>query len=204
MRGVRKTLVLAALAFVASLLPRVAVAEELPQNDGFVYMIISAPEPDFTLGNFDNEGPSGTILTRLGMFVSGPTVLDARFLAENVPPFALPEGVSLSDLDGHQVSVIGGFQVPNPIGEGTLPHIVTPTPPDPEDPIGQLVQQAIFNSTHDGRLDGLGSNPSVADIVQSIVGGNESLSTDAVFSAVFSTPMTLHFASGIVSTEGET
>jgi hypothetical protein len=203
----RKWLFLPALLVVASLMPRVAMADDpppLPPNDGAVYLIISAPQQDFLLSDPDNDGqPTDTILVRLGNFVGGDTVLDARFVAANVPPFALPAGTSLDDLDGHQVTIVGGFQVPSPDGEGTDPHIVTPTPPNPDELIGQAIQQAIFNATNDGSFDGLGQNPDVGDIVFAVTDGNEFLSPDAVFSALFSTPMTLSFASGIATTEGE-
>jgi hypothetical protein len=199
---VRKWLLVPALLVVASFLPRVAAADLAP-NDGFGYLIISAPESDFTLGNSDTEeGPSGTILLRVGHFVGGTSVLDARFIVESLPPFALPEGTTLSDLDGAQFTFVGGYQVPSG-EESTEPHIVTPTPPDPDALIAQEVQQAVFDATHNGALDSLGFNPDVGQIVDAIIGSNESLSADDVFSAVFSTDVRMIVFGTQAATEGE-
>src|SRR5262245_42211391 len=211
---------LAVLAVAATFLPRVASADEefppppppLPPDDGAVYLILSAPESEFSLGNFDNVPSSGTILVRIGTYTGGGGVLDSRFVLENVPPFAFPTGVTLADLDGNQATIVGAFQVPPPPG-GALPqpHIVTPTEPRLPNPdeddagfvISPEVQAAIFQATHDGRLGALGTNPTVADICASIVGSSETISTSDVFQAVFTTPMTVGAAFGVLSTEGD-
>jgi hypothetical protein len=200
----RKWMFLPALLVAATFIARVAVADPLPNpNDGAVFLVISAPEPEFTLGNFDNEGPSSVVLIRVGRMVGGAELTDTRFIAENVPPHVLPEGTTLADLHGHQVTLIGGFQVP--VGEEqTEPHIVTPTPPNPDALIAQQTQQLIFDALNSGAFDSLGNNPTTQDIVDAIVGSSEGVSDQDVFNAVFDSPMTLNFGgAGVAVTEGD-
>jgi hypothetical protein len=197
----------AALCGAAVLLPlSVARAGEecpqpppLPPSAGPLYLILSV-EDEFDL-QLDGEFAFGTdcIVVNLGHVLGGADALDARAVIDAVAPFAIGD-LTLGDLEGNEVTVVGSYTVPSSEPEAPPdPHVVNPIPGDP---IDFAVQAAIFDATHDGAVDALGPFTNTLDVVFAIA-SRADVGAQDVYDAIFTTDQVLSLANGIVSTEGE-
>jgi hypothetical protein len=217
MRFVRGWTVAAVSTVVAvGLSAGAARTEELPPPPPppGVYLIASitgtfdkfpAPTP-----NPDDLHQSQTILVRLGSVIGGAQVTDSRVTLTAGTNLPHPDDVPLDQLNGHQVSIVGGVRTT------TLdPHMVTPTPGT----IPPEIQEAFVQASETGALDALTieypiEGPPIPHYPTTYEIGNAlapflppDYSQVAVLDALFTTSQTLSVTgsgdSAIIDSEGE-
>ena len=115
-------------------------------NNRPVYLVLSlakefdTPDVDTNCdGICDSDAPSGsrTFIINLGTFVAGEEIPDTRFELETaLGEIELPEGLTLADLDGYAITILGAFDTfsPNSI------HLASPDEGD----VPVKVQEAFF------------------------------------------------------------
>jgi len=120
-----------------------------PVYDGPVYLILSVDDLNFDNGTGGGGGQSLTNCTtpppqhrnaiiKVGTYVAGAEVGSTRFdLETDIGAITLPYGVTLNQLNGHEMTILGGFDT-NP-SEDTV-HLVTPD----DGTVPRKVQEAFF------------------------------------------------------------
>jgi hypothetical protein len=179
---VGRSVVVAFLLMAASvvLAPAAMAQEELPDNQGPAFLVISLTD-DFEFSNDDGPTGSPVIIVPIGVFAGGPVVGNTTFVTAGdvtlpVSESDLPEGVTFASLDGNEVTIIGTFQT-TPEGEEPPPpefHLITADPSTVSD---DDVQEAAYNAMrHPGFSslfddgDGGALFPTTADVAEFIAG----------------------------------
>lgn len=191
-----------------------ASADAYPEGETPVYLVISAPADDFDVTDTpqtEGEIPEShsavgtkTILVKIGMFHAGNAVADTRFTSASRTSIPLPDGLLFEDLDGNQMTIIGGV-----LTESGDIHMLSPSP----DGIHPDVQIALHDATAAGALDDLlidSPFPSTYEIGYAVAGylpEGSTLTVNDVEAGVFQTPRRLDLSDDgttlNVSSEGE-
>jgi hypothetical protein len=120
-------------------------------NEGLGFLIISLAETEDGTADFTLDGQ--TVVVALGRFTGGAVAGETRFVTvgDLVIPVTFPvnnqsEPLSLADLDGNQVTVIGTFETTGTEEEDPEIHLVTTDPGGVED---HVIEEAVYQATRD-------------------------------------------------------